>query len=191
MTLSRKHALSIDADNGNTLWKTSLGLEMDQIDNYETFRDLGPGKPPPRNYIFIRVHFVLDVKHDIRRKSRLVAGGHMTAPPKDSVYSGVVTLRSLRICIFLAKLNVLDVHAADIGNAYLKAFTKELVYIIAGPEFGDRQGNVLIIVKALYYGLCTSGARFHEKFSDTLKDMGFTPSFADPDVWMKPCGTHY
>jgi hypothetical protein len=90
----------------------------------------------------------------------------------------------------LAELNGLDVHAADIGNAYLEAFTKELVYIIAGPEFGDCQGNVLIIVKALY-GLRTSGARFHEKFSDTLKDMGFTPSFADPDVWMKPCGTHY
>ncbi len=191
LPVSRKHALSINADNGNTLWKTSLGLEMDQIDDYETFCDLGPGKPPPRNYVFIRVHFVFDVKHDLRRKSRLVAGRHMTAPPKDSVYSGVVTLRSLRICMFLAELNGLDVHAADIGNAYLEAFTKELVYIIAGPEFGDRQGNVLIIVKALYYGLCTSGARFHEKFSDTLKDMGFTPSFADPDVWMKPCGTHY
>jgi hypothetical protein len=190
LPISRKHALSIDAANGNTLWKTSLGLEMDQLDDYETFRDLGPGKPPPRNYVFIRVHFVFDVKHDLRRKSRLVAGGHMTAPPKDSVYSGVVTLRSLRICMFLAELNGLDVHAADIGNAYLEAFTKELVYIIAGPEFGDRQGNVLIIVKALY-GLRTSGARFHEKFSDTLKDMGFTPSFADPDVWMKPCGTHY
>jgi hypothetical protein len=36
----------------------------------------------------IRVHFVFDV-HDLRRKkSRLVAGGHMTAPPKD-VCSGL------------------------------------------------------------------------------------------------------
>ena len=163
---------------------------MDQIDDYNTFRDLGPGKPPPRNYVFIRVHFVFDVKHDLRRKSRLVAGGHMTAPPKDSVYSSVVTLRSLRICMFLAELNGLNVHAADIGNAYLEAYTKELVYIIAGPEFGERQGNVLIIVKALY-GLRTSGARFHKKFSDTLKDMGFYPSYADPDVWMKDCKTHY
>ncbi len=99
-------------------------------------------------------------------------------------------MSSLSISMLLDELNGLDVHAADMGNAYLEAFTKELVYIIAGPEFGDRQGNVLIIVKALYYGLCTSGARFHEKFSDTLKDEAFTPSFADPDVWMKPCGTH-
>jgi hypothetical protein len=34
---------------------------------------------------------------DLHCKSRLVAGGHMTAPPKDSIHSGVVTLRSLRL----------------------------------------------------------------------------------------------
>lgn len=44
-----------------------------------------------------QVHFVYDVKHDLRLKSCLVAEGDLTAPPKDSVkcYSGIVTLRSL------------------------------------------------------------------------------------------------
>jgi hypothetical protein len=115
----------------------------------------------------------------------------MTAPPKDSIYSGVVTLRSLRLCMFLGELNGLDVDAADVGNAYLlMTYTKEKLYIIAGPEFGDRQGWLLIIVKAIY-GLRTSGARWHEFFADTLMDMGFYPCKADPDVWMKDCGTHY
>ncbi len=92
--------------------------------------------------------------------------------------------------MFLAELNGLKVEAADVGNAYLEAYTKEKLYIIAGSEFGDRQGHVLVIVKALY-GLRTSGARFHEKFADTLHDMGFFPCKADQDVWMKDCGTHY
>jgi hypothetical protein len=187
---SRKDAIKLDEANQNTKWQDSLRLEMDQIDAYNTFKDTGPRTPPPRDYLFIRVHFVFDVKHDLRRKSRLVAGGHMTAPPKDSVYSGVVTLRSLRLCILLAELNGLQVEAADVGNAYLEAFTQEKVYIIAGPEFGDRQGNVLLVVKALY-GLRTSGARFHEKFADSLMSLGFSPCHADPDVWMKDCGTHY
>ena len=52
--------------------------------------------------------------------------------------------------MFLGELNGLDVDAADVGNAYLMAYTKEKLYIIAGPEFGDRQGCLLIIVKALY-----------------------------------------
>jgi hypothetical protein len=48
----------------------------------------------------------------------------------------------------------------------------------------------MVIVKALY-GLRTSGAHFHEKFADTLLAMQFLPCKADPDVWMKDCGTHY
>ena len=40
--------------------------------------------------------------------------------------------------------------ATDIGTAYLESVTKEKVYIMAGPEFGDREGHTLIIRKALY-----------------------------------------
>ena len=38
------------------------------------------------------VHLIFAVKHDGRHKSRLVAGGHLTALPEESVYSGVVSL---------------------------------------------------------------------------------------------------
>ena len=75
----------------------------------------------------------------------------------------------------------------DIGNAYLESFTKELVCIIAGPEFGDLQGHTLKLNKALY-GLRTSGARFHERLADILRDMGFKPCKTDPDLWMRDAG---
>ena len=130
---------------------------------------------------------VYDVKHDGRHKSRLVAGGHLTDTPIESVYSGVVSLRSLRLVIFLAELNGLEVWGADIGNAYLEARTKEKVYIIAGKGFGELEGHTLVIDKALY-GLKSSGLRWHEKFSDTLRDMGFYISKGDPDVWMRKNG---
>ena len=52
---------------------------------------------------------VYDVKHGGRHKSRLVAGGHLTDTPIESVYSGVVSLRSLRLVIFLAELIGLEV----------------------------------------------------------------------------------
>ena len=51
----------------------------------------------------------------------LVAGGHLTPDPIESIYSGIVSIRSLRLVIFLAKLNNLEVWGADIGNAYLEA----------------------------------------------------------------------
>ena len=103
----------------------------------------------------------------------------------ESVYSGVVSLRGLRLVMFLAELNKLLLWGGDVGNAYLEALIKEKLYIIAGPEFGEVQGHILIIHKALY-GPRTGGACWHGKLFDSLQHMGFQPSKADPDIWMKP-----
>ena len=127
---------------------------------------------------------VYNVKHNGCHKARLVTGGHLTGPPLESIYSGVVSLRSLRIVIFLAELNDLKLWGADIGNIYLEAHISEKVYIVAGPEFGKKEGHTLIINKALY-GLKSSGARWHERLFDVLSEMGWTPCKADQDVWMK------
>ena len=123
------------------------------------------------------------MKHDGRHKSHLIAGGNLTDIPTESVYSGVVNLRTLHMDIFLAELNGLELYSADIGNAYLEAETKEKVYIVGDQVFGDLEGHTMIIHKALY-GLRSSGLRWHERFADTLRDMGFKISKADNDVWM-------
>ena len=68
----------------------------------------------------------------------------------DSVYSGVVSLKGLRLLLFLSELNDMQLWATDIGNAYLEAVTAERVYILAGPEFGELEGHILVIYKALY-----------------------------------------
>jgi len=142
-------ALRLDRKNGNTLWEVSVGLEIAQLDEYESFTDLGAGAAIPKDHKKITVHLVFAVKHDGRHKARLVAGGHLTPTPIASVYSGVVSLRALRIVIFLSELNNLNLWATDIGNAYLEAFTDELVVFRAGPEFGPLEGHLLKIVKAL------------------------------------------
>jgi Reverse transcriptase (RNA-dependent DNA polymerase) len=47
------------------------------------------------------------------------------------------------------------------------------------------------VIERALYGLRTSGARWHDRFADTLRDMGFASCRADPDVWLKYCDTHY
>jgi len=178
------HTVELDKHNGNTKWQDSTALEMTQLHEYKPFKDLGKGAKVPEVYWKIRVHLVFDVKHDHgQHKSQLVADGHLTEVPLDSIYSGVVFLQGLCLLVFLAELNNLDVWAMDIGNAYLKAETKEKVYIIARPEFGELEGHTLIIFKALY-GLRTSGLCWHERFADCLQDMGFQPCKAEPNIWM-------
>ena len=186
-----KEAKRLDAENGNTYWQDAMDLELSQVLEYDTFKSLGRTARVPDGYQQIPVRFVFDVKQSLKRKARLVARGDKTTPPRESVYSGVASLRSLRIVVFLAELNGLEITGGDVGNAYLEAYTKEKVCFRAGPEFGpELEGHLLIIVKALY-GLRTSGARFHAKFADTLRELGFTPTYADPDVWIRDAGDCY
>ena len=79
----------------------------------------------PPGYQKIRVHLIFAVKYDGRHKARLVAGGHLTPEPVESIYSGVVSLRNLKLVMFLGKLNNLGFGGADICNAYLEAPTEE------------------------------------------------------------------
>ena len=71
---------------------------------------------PPKEYHKIKVRIVFAVKFDGRHKARLVAGGQLTPEPIENIYSGVVSLRNLRLVILLGKLNNLDIWGADIGN---------------------------------------------------------------------------
>ena len=176
--------MMFDKENGNKRWQEAEELELTQIDQYDSFKDLGKGVKPPHGYKQITVHMVYNVKHDGHHKARLVAGGHLTGPPLESIYSGVVLLRSLRIVIFLAELNDLKLWEVDIRNAYLEAHISEKVYIVAGPEFGEKQGHTLIINKALY-GLKSSGARWHKRMFDVLSEMDWTPRKANQNIWMK------
>jgi hypothetical protein len=123
------------------------------------------------------------IKHDGQHKARFVGGGHLTDVPKESVYSGVVSLRGVRIVTFISECNGMELWATNIGNAYLEAYTAEKLFIVAGPEFGELEGHMLLISKALY-GLRTSNLRWHEHFSQCLREMGFEPCKAQPDIWM-------
>ena len=119
---SVQHALKLDQVN-NHLWQEAIDKELAQMNEYKTFLSLD--NPIPQGYQRIPYHIIFDVKFDLRRKARLVAGGHRTDPPKGDIYSGVVGMESIRTAFMLASLNGLSVCAADIGNAFLYGRTQE------------------------------------------------------------------
>ena len=147
-----KDAQRQDALNGNTKWADARALELSQIDKCQCFEDKGHMNKvkAPEGCKRICFHFVHDCKHDGRHKARLVADGHLTDAPLESVYSGVVSLRGFCVVMFLAELNNLEFWATNISNAYLKSHTAEKVHIIGGEEFGDQHGHILVIRKALH-----------------------------------------
>ena len=185
-------ALDIDRRTGTTFWREAIEKEMKNVSVAFKFND---DDSIPIGYKHITCHMVFEIKMvGLVRKARLVAGGHLTDPPVDSVYSSVVTRESVRIMFTIAALNDLSLIGADVQNAYINAPTKEKVYTTAGLEFGSNAGRPAIIVRALY-GLKSSGARWRDHLAGILRTEGFQGSLADPDVWMrkarKPCGFTY
>ena len=177
-------AISLDKENSNTHWQDEMDLELTQIHEYKVFKDTGKSQSHDGKAVTadgfqkIRVHFVYAVKHAGKFKARPVADGHLTKEP-------VVSLRSLRMVGFLSQLNDFEIWGADVGNAYLEAYTDQNLCIIVGPEFKELQVHLLIMIKTLH-GTRSGGARWHDRLSDILQELKFKPSKADPDVWMKP-----
>ena len=143
------HALQLDIHNGNNKWKEAINLEIEQIKEYQVFKDSGKAvydkkhiTNAPKRHQKIRVYFVFGVKHCEKFKARLVADGHFTKELMVTVYSGM----------FLAEPNNLELWGADAGHAYnLQAFTREKLYTVGGPEY------------------------WHDKFFEILHQMNFKP----------------
>lgn len=182
-------ALEIDRVTGTDFWKNAIKKERSRVKvawevrDDLTKQDIKDGKDLI-GYTEIKCHMIFDVKMDFTRKARLVAGGHMTDAPTSVTYSSVVSRDSVRIAFMLAALNGLEVTACDISNAYLNAPCREKVWFIGGSETGEDKGKVLVITRALY-GLKSSGASWRSTLVDTLRNMGFEDTRADPDVWRR------
>ena len=187
---SVQEALQIDKETGTDFWWKAIQKEMKRVMVAFEFEDgLTPEQVRHDKSAYvafqeIACHMIFDVKMDLTRKARFVAGGHLTEAPASITYSSVVSRDSVRLAFLIAALNDLEVIACDVGNAYLNAPCREKVWFVAGPEFGSRQGSVVKVVRALY-GLKSSGAAWREMFNATVLEMGFASTIADPDVYRK------
>ncbi|MEL6803635.1 MAG: reverse transcriptase domain-containing protein, partial [Bacteroidota bacterium] len=185
-----RQAYQFDNDNNTDLWTKAIEDEMSKMREFGTFRELANGEAIPSDYQKVPLHMCFDVKWDGWHKAWLVAGGNWTAPDFQYDFNGTVSSESVRIGLFMAALNRLDVMVGDVSNAYLHAATKEKVYTVAGPEFGKDQGKTMIIEQACY-GLRASNAAFGELLSAVLRGLGWLPTRSDPKLWYRDAQDHY
>jgi Reverse transcriptase (RNA-dependent DNA polymerase) len=136
------------------------------------------------------MHMIFDVKQqDMRYKARLVVGGHVIDSSDYTTYSSVIENISVRLLFLAATHQNLGIMTGDIGNAFPTAPCAEKVWSKCGPEFGEQEGAIVTLQRALY-GLKTASRSFHEFFGDTLRRMGFTPTRADQDLRYRKADDH-
>ena len=180
-----RHALLLDRKNGNKAWAEAISKEMTALENAGVWEFRPPNYKLSKGYQYAPLTLIFDVKQeDLRRKARLVAGGHVVDASMYESYSSVVQTRTIRILETIAMSEGLKFVTGDIGNAFVQANTNERIYSIAGPEFGEKEGSLVIIKKALY-GLATSARQWSLTLGEAIAEMGFQPTRADPDLWIK------
>ena len=126
-------------------------------------------KPPDSEYRETKLHCVFAIKHDLRRKSRLVAGVHIIDVPIDlQIYSSQIKPISVKLIRVISDNMGLKQICGDVSNVYVNADTSHKVYVpVSGPEFDIQAGQMIVIKRALY-GLSASRADWYRHFSTTL-----------------------
>ena len=192
---SVREAFEIDKKTGTDHWRSAIEKEMSKIRGmgaFEPYEKVTPealrsGTAKLPGYSEISCHMVFDIKMDgkFTRKARFVANGNQTGEIEPAwTYSSVVSRESVRIAFLHAALNDLEVLGCDVTNAYLNANCREKLWIKAGPEFGSSEGTVMLIRKALY-GLKSAGKSWRNMLAETLEEMGWQNTIADPDVYRR------
>jgi len=95
-----QEALAMDVKNQDNKWKEAMEKDISSMQEHKTFEFLHPDASPPEGYQCAPLRMIFDVKSDLRRKARLVVGGHEVDASNQNSYSSVVKLDSTR------KLNV-------------------------------------------------------------------------------------
>lgn len=117
-----------------------------------TFKLLDEDEAIPVVLREIPYHIIFDVKFDLTRKFRLVAGRHRHKDLSSySKFSTVVARDSIRIGLVLSALNDLGISTTDISNAYLNLINRKNVHVKFGKELFDEayEGLISMVTRAL------------------------------------------
>ena len=83
----------------------------------------------------INYYMIYDVKIDLTRKARLVAGRHLDNKVSDYMsFSSVVERDSVRIGLVTVAMNDSDIMAADVENSYLNAKPRKISHVKVGSD---------------------------------------------------------
>ncbi len=74
-------------------------VHLDHVHGVDYFLEKGVYRQIPYPFAF-------DVQFDLRRKARIVAGGHRTDPPNESCYSTAVPIDFIRLALFCSSVKL-------------------------------------------------------------------------------------
>ena len=174
----------LSASVGHQRWQGAIDKEKKKFFEHQAFDFLKEGVDAPASHQRMRCHFVFDVKADGTFKARFVAGGNSVDSTGIPSSMSVVETAHTRILFAITSGNGQNVLIGDLASAYLHANSIEKVFFICGPEWGEYEGRVAIVLKAVY-GLVGSAHAYHRHVFDVMQGLGWKPCSLANDIWIR------
>lgn len=175
-------------------WEHAIRNETDALYKNKTFVFVDT-LPAGRKAIGCR--FVFKTKRGphgeiTKHKARLVAQGFRQRYgfDYDEIFSPTPRWESIRMVFSTAVQRRLALIGGDVDAAYLASILEEEIYLIIPEGFPDTpaRSKYMLLKKALY-GLKQSGRLWFIHLTNTLKQLGFNSTAADPCLFIKVNGS--
>lgn len=170
------------------MWRQAMNDEYQALLNNNTWH-LVPPKPGV-NIIDSKWVFKIKYKPDgsiEHRKARLVAKGfkQQYGLDYDDTFSPVVKPTTIRVLLSLAVTKGWHLRQTDIQNAFLHGVLQEDMYMKQPPGFEDvTHPDYLCKLDKSLYGLKQAPRAWFSRLSNTLIQLGFSPSKADVSLFI-------
>jgi hypothetical protein len=179
--------IDLSTSVGGQRWRDCVSKQMAEFKDSNAFdikgREVTARQLKTAGYQYLSITYVYTIKPDGTFKIRFCAGGHRIVAA-DQTFSSTVTTDVITLLRVHAANNGMQERSGDIRNAYMLAEAIEKTYIRCGPEFGDDEGCLATVEKALY-GLPGSGHAYAQHIAEIMRTLGFTAAIADSNVWMR------
>jgi hypothetical protein len=176
-----------DPKYGNR-WREAIEKEISALELNGTWKET----VPPKGSNIVTSKWVFTVKTGVdgtieRFKARLVARGFTQEYGVDyeETFAPTVRMDTLRLFLATVAMEDLELHQVDVNNAFTESDLKETIYMSPPSGTQTSPGTVLQIQRSLY-GLKQAARDWNERCVQTLLQLGFIQSLADPCLFTMP-----
>ncbi|CAI7735828.1 unnamed protein product [Closterium sp. NIES-54] len=121
-------------------------------------------------------------------KARYVARGFSQRQGVDffHTFSPTPKMTTLRVLLHVAAQHDYELHSLDISIAFLQGSLHEKIWLRRPPGFtGSFPEGTQWSLRRPVYGLCQAPREWHDTLRTTLAALGFSPSTADPSLFLR------
>ncbi|CAI5966633.1 unnamed protein product [Closterium sp. NIES-65] len=127
-------------------------------------------------------------------KARYVARGFSQREGVDffQTFAPTPKMTTLRVLLHIAAQQDYELHSLDFSTAFLQGRLHEEIWLRYPPGFTDTfPPGTQWSLRRPVYGLRQSPREWHDTLRSTLRDLGFSPSSADPSLFVRAGSTPF